>query len=94
MEGTSQRSGTHIQSFFRNEAGKNIMVRTSKVLSNKDYSELEMRLEGPESCHSWIVSTEEAKEVNRQLAQMIRYTKESGKKTTKKKAPNGSEDEA
>jgi hypothetical protein len=94
MEGTSHRSDSFIQSVLENEQGHEIIVRTSKVTPSKEYGEIEMRVDGPHSCHSWVVSMVEAKEVNRQLAQMIRHIKDNQKKTTKKKSRNGSEDEA
>ena len=64
-----------MQSTFRNELGNAITVKTAHVRScsgtRVDFESLKISLEGPTSISEWTITIDEAREVHRQLGQMI-----------------------
>ena len=79
-------SDSHVQSKFIDEAGNTVVVRTTHLPDEK----IQMMIIGPTERQPWVVSYDEARELNRQLAHMIRYFP---KKTGKKKTAKGCEDD-
>lgn len=77
---------SHVQAKFFDEEGRQIVVRTSQLPNDR----IQMMIVGPIDRQPWVVSIDEAREVSRQLAHMIRC---APKKTGKKKAPKGSEED-
>ena len=76
----------HVQSAIVNEEGGAVVVRTSQA----GPSEIQVKIEARGSQQLWALSVDEAREVSRQLAHIIRYMP---KKAGKKKASKGCEEE-
>ena len=79
-------SDSHVQSKFVDEAGHSVVVRTTHMPEER----LQMMIIGPTERQPWVVSIDEARELSRQLAHMIRY---APKKAGKKKTPKGCEED-
>jgi hypothetical protein len=76
----------HVQSALMNDDGEAVVVRTSQ----SGASQIEVKIEAPVSRQLWVLSVDEAREVSRQLAHIIRYMP---RRAGKKKASKGCEDE-
>ncbi len=61
-----------MQSAFINELGHAIAVKTTRIRSDCEYDEIEMKIEEPASHSSWIVTYDEATVMWRQLGELLR----------------------
>ncbi len=61
-----------MQSTFINELGNTITVKTTRTRSDYEYGDIEMKIEGPASHSSWIVTYDEATVIWVHLGKLLR----------------------
>jgi hypothetical protein len=60
-----------MQSTFTNELNNEITVTTQLTDFEGGYQEMEISIQGPASSSSWVVTMAEAREVHRQLTELL-----------------------